>query len=520
MSLQDGKNPPNSPGSDLDVFDDLQKKSPSAAGRPRTMIGMPPAPRLPSPPSSAMGRSTVPPPPPPSRAKSAPAPVRSSSGLSSPTARTVPPPAMAPSAPRRSAPPDISSLPPAGVVTARPPGQNLPQVSGDWDDEQEKTTVFDRGTQDAAASLLRSGPSSSPDVPPPPMSRPPAALPTPVRVPAPGPQFSSSQVPTGKIAAAPPASAVQRPVQSVSRAPLYIMAAAVVVLGAVLGLLLRPAKGSLIVTVSGAGNRPIDGVEVLVDSQVVCNASPCRVSDLKAGSHLVQARAAGHSPSSEIAIGIAGGQEAVHNVTLTRLGGTGVKVSAQGAGLKLYVDGNEIGPLPQELSDMTPGQHLIRVAGNDRYAPYEQQINVQVGQEETIGPLSLRVVKGLATIQAGQGASESRVTLESGNDRRTLPTFPIRVDIPTDREHTLVAVRKGYTTYRENLVFEDGQAEKTFVITLTKLGEDAPAEEPASAPAPVAEAPTPKKASAPAPAPAPNPPSTPATPSPAAEAPK
>lgn len=280
------------------------------------------------------------------------------------------------------------------------------------------------------------------------------------------------------------------------------MAAAVVVLGAVLGLMLRPSKGSLVVTVAGVGSRPIDSVEVLVDGNVVCTQSPCKVNDLKAGTHLVQARAAGHIPAAEIAIVITGGQEAVHNVTLARGGGTGIKISAQGSGLKLYVDGNEIGPLPQELTDMTPGDHSIKVAGNDRYAPYEQRINVQAGKLETIGPLSLRVVKGLATIQAGPGVSEARVTLESGSDRRTLPELPIRIDIPTDRENTLVAVRRGYATYREQLVFEDGAAEKTFVISLTKIGEETAVESPSQAPAP-ASRPTAPTTSSPAPAPTP-----------------
>lgn len=282
------------------------------------------------------------------------------------------------------------------------------------------------------------------------------------------------------------------------------MAAAVVVLGAVLGLMLRPSKGSLVVTVAGVGSRPIDSVEVLVDGKVVCTQSPCKVNELKAGTHLVQARAAGHIPAAEIAIVITGGQEAVHNVTLARGGGTGIKISAQGAGLKLFVDGNEIGPLPQELTDMTPGDHLIKVAGNDRYAPYEQRINVQAGKQETIGPLSLRVVKGLATIQAGPGVSEARVTLESGSDRRTLPELPIRIDIPTDRENTLVAVRRGYATYREQLVFEDGAAEKTFVISLTKIGEDNSMEPPSPAPTPASRPSTPTATgSSPSPAPAP-----------------
>ena len=71
--------------------------------------------------------------------------------------------------------------------------------------------------------------------------------------------------------------------------------------------------------------------------------------------------------------------------------------------------------------------------------------------------------------------------------------------MPTDREHTRVATRRSFTTDREKLVFEDGSAEKTFVVTLTKAGEESAATAPpASTPGPA----TPSQPSTAAPRPA------------------
>ena len=47
-------------------------------------------------------------------------------------------------------------------------------------------------------------------------------------------------------------------------------------------------------------------------------------------------------------------------------------------GVKLFVDGKEVGPLPQELRDLTPGDHKVRLAGTDRYAPFEKSGGVRL----------------------------------------------------------------------------------------------------------------------------------------------
>ncbi len=118
---------------------------------------------------------------------------------------------------------------------------------------------------------------------------------------------------------------------------------------------------------------------------------------------------------------------------------------------------------------MTPGDHKIKIAGSDRYKPFEQQITVAPDQMQTIEP-KLKVVKGLARIVPGQGASGAHVLLVSGHERRPIPKLPIKIDIQTDKSWSIVATRKGYEDYKQDITFEDGKAERTFTIDMVEKG--------------------------------------------------
>jgi serine/threonine-protein kinase len=122
---------------------------------------------------------------------------------------------------------------------------------------------------------------------------------------------------------------------------------------------------------------------------------------------------------------------------------------------------------------MEPGEHVVRVAGSDRFEAFEKRITVEPEKMETIGPLKLRVVKGLATIVPGANADGARVILISGSDRRTLPKLPITLDIPTSQPHTLVASKRGFDQFKMPIRFDDGQVEKTFEISLGQPAEAA-----------------------------------------------
>ncbi|MEY2934576.1 MAG: hypothetical protein RL033_5325 [Pseudomonadota bacterium] len=343
-------------------------------------------------------------------------------------------------------------------------------ASGDagWDDDDDKTTIYDKDTQAAAQSLLQ--PVLTSDLlgrPPPPMSRPPGAI-LPPGVLNPGASLG------GRITAPPSAEAsFSLPPQPTPNQRLpWALAVAGALLVALLAWFMLPKKGALTVTVAGGpGNKELSAVEVLLDGKLRCKASPCEIPSLKAGTHYVEVRAAGYQATAKSAVAIQSGQTAVHNVQLIRAG-TGIKVFGEGSGLTLLVDGKEFGPLPQELREMEPQEHVIQVTGGPRYEPFQQRIVVDPDRMTPIGPIRLKVLKGLATIRAGDNADGAEVTLKVGDSRRVLPPLPVRLEVETERPHVLIARKKGFASFEEPIVFDDGQAEKTIEINLSERPEE------------------------------------------------
>jgi len=278
------------------------------------------------------------------------------------------------------------------------------------------------------------------------------------------------------------------PMQAPSGSRNLLMVLLVIVIGGV-GLaayfLSKSKPGSLVVSVAGPGNKPVDGVEIFVDTkkQDQCSGSTCRVSELKPGTHLLKVSAAGYPPTADIAVRVPAGEEAVQNVELARPSqGTGLKVVAEGRGLKLFVDDKEIGPLPQEIRDMTPGDHKVRIDGGDRYEPFERTIAVEPDRLTELEP-KLKVKKGLATFKAGINADGAKVMLVTGDERRPIPRLPLAVELESNKAYSIVAEKRGYSRYEKRIDFEDGQAEKTFVIDLMS-GSSAPEPTTVSSPPP------------------------------------
>ena len=169
---------------------------------------------------------------------------------------------------------------------------------------------------------------------------------------------------------------------------------------------------------------------------------------------------------------IKAGEDIVVNIDLSpALGGSGLKVTSEGSGQKLWVDGKEVGLLPQEIKDITPGEHSIKVGGNDRYETYEEKVTISNDDQKVVGPLKLKVLRGLAIIEPGTNADGAKVILVSGSEKRALTKLPTRIDIVTEKEWKLVASKKGFVNYQAPLKFDTGAAERTFKIELYKPGQ-------------------------------------------------
>jgi serine/threonine-protein kinase len=377
------------------------------------------------------------------------------------------------------------------------PGKGKPGGKGvdiDWDDEDEATQVFDKGIEDTARALLHSAPPPPPaaGAPPPPPPPPPAAgAPAPAsraaalvgrplsvpppsvpRAPLPPPPKAHAPAPA-PVAPIDLSPSITLPQQRSGRGGFWMLVAVIMVLAAgAAAWVLMPKKGSLVVSVSGPSGKAIDGVQVYVDGSQRCDASPCQVTDLPRGVHFVKVAAAGYTTTAPRAVKINAGEESAEPFELAKGdGGSGLKVVAEGAGLKLTVDGKDYGPLPQEIKDLSPGEHTVKIDGGERYDSMEKKVTVEADKLTTLEP-KLKVKKGLATIKAGANSEGAKVLLVSGSERRPVPSLPLRVDITSDKPYSIVATKKGFSEYRQNIVFEDGQAERTFVVDLGGASDD------------------------------------------------
>ena len=389
-----------------------------------------------APPASGSMRS-VPPPPPPSMQKA---------GLMTQPLMQPPPP------------------PPPNAAASAPGMQTLPSMQ----------------------QMPIPAPPSTQSVPPPPVTQPYAL------------QSPSSPPPSVHPSAAPPPVQSLPPVarldatytfpkkeKSGNGFVLAVLLTVVAIAGAAV-FMFTPRTGNLVIGVTGANGAPVQKLEVSVDGAKRCDTAPCIVRDVAAGPHSVSVNAPGYDPVAARVVNVESRKDATSDFSLVAAktvasAGTGVKVTAP-AGAKLQIDGKDVGTIPVEIKDLTPGDHKLHFSG-DRYAALDKTITVGKDEMVDVGSVPLKVTKGRATIQLGTPGA--KVELVMGTTHKEVPQFPIAIDFDPNEKWELRATKDGMDPYSEKIAFEDGQAEKTFNVTLQPKG-TAAKEKAASQPAVVA----------------------------------
>ncbi len=244
------------------------------------------------------------------------------------------------------------------------------------------------------------------------------------------------------------------------------IAAAIALTALVLLFFAGPKTGRLVVNVSDAKGGPVEHLEVFVDGKKNCDTTPCYADQLSAGLHEVKVLAEGYDAPAARGTTIESRKDTTVSFTLVgnSRAGSGVKIAGSQPGVKLYVDGNEVGPLPQDIRTLSPGEHRLRLAGSDRYAPLERSVTLGRDEVQDLGQQTLKVTRGKATIASAP--SGAKVYIVAGSDRHELPSWPMSVDIDTSKQWWLEAVKPGFTDYQQLISFDDGVAEKSYVIDL------------------------------------------------------
>ena len=487
---------------------------PTAGTVPKTtLLGVAPPPGGPhsGPPRSAPSRS---------------APPRNS--LSTPPPLSRPPGGGPPPSVARPTLPGTGLLPPVTPPPTRPPSiataasSSGKAVDMDWDDEEAKTSVYDRqggdgelesstgnldalellGTPMPAAGSPAQGiarlastapmpaiqpppqrlspPRAATPLPPlaPPVSQPPMSQPPMSQPPAP---YVATSVSTSPVVHSSrtndPTELVRSPAKS-GKAPLVVVA----VLGLVaaaggLVYVLQPKTGTLLIAVK-SGGRAVENAKVFIDDKPVCDAMPCKVQNVAKGTRSVVVKADGYSSNTEL-VAIHTGEETPVTISLEKATPASPAVVATGFRAKgpsyihMFLDGKDDGALPVEIKDASSGQHALRFSAGDRYKTDERTVTIGDNEVKDLGAIALPVVRGKATLNlATPGA---KVTLASGTDRKAVAQFPISIDIDTSKQWTIEAVKAGFEDYKQPISFDDGDAEKTFSIALTEKGKAPPA---------------------------------------------
>jgi serine/threonine-protein kinase len=236
---------------------------------------------------------------------------------------------------------------------------------------------------------------------------------------------------------------------------------------------LMPRTGTLVVNVADAKGGAVSKLSIDVDGKKACESAPCIVKDVQSGVHEVKITAVGFDPPAPRAVTIEARKDSSIDFALSpskAATGTGIKVAGNPlqSGVRLLVDGKEIGPLPQELHDLQPGSRTVKIMGNERYAAFEKTIDVKQDELVDLGTVALKVLKGKATIQLGTPGA--KVYLVSGTNRKEVPQFPIAIDFDPNEKWQLEGKMLGMDDYSQPISFDDGQAEKTLVVTLSPKG--------------------------------------------------
>jgi hypothetical protein len=424
-------------------------------------------------------RASVPPPPPPRPTGSGPAPratmpgrmptgsmpARPGTGPPRPPAvkRTMMgmPAVQMPAAPGPGAsappppPPRGGTLPPdlaQGQVATPMAAGGAGVAMDDWDEDEPPTNIYDKKTaaEMAQAQVSGSAPAPRPGPPPPP---PPVAV----------PDFDEEPV-------------VEAPPRKKSIVPLLVgIGGGVVVAAAVAVVLVLFVFGK-----AGAGTlqlqvTPSDNLQVIVDGTKTLpfNTSPMTIGDLTPGRHVLVVKRPDYKDAQET-VDIKAGESLLRALTLEKaIAQSGFFLDTNPAGADVWVDDRPIeDKTPVTVTDLEPGQHMVRVAKGDAYAQLNIEVEVVDGQITKLPPKTLDLKSVKIVVNEPKGAKFSLIT---GNDRREIGAIPVDFEIDTSKEYKYEVSKKGYETLKKDLEYESGKEEFEIAgLTLEETGSGAP----------------------------------------------
>ena len=122
-----------------------------------------------------------------------------------------------------------------------------------------------------------------------------------------------------------------------------------------------------------------------------------------------------------------------------------LSVSSKQPGIKLVVDGKDMGNLPRQVTGLAAGEHLISLEG-DHYRARRSSITLRADEVRELEPVTLEVARGAASFEVKPAGAT--IALVSADERREIRDWSRAVDVDNAQKWTLEASKAGYQTQR------------------------------------------------------------------------
>jgi serine/threonine-protein kinase len=408
----------------------------------------------------------------------------------------------------------LKSLPPT-KPTAPPPRPQLELVELDWDDEDEKTTTYDKDATHAALAALEAGAQPSVVIDALAAAPAPAAIPTALAV-APPPDAPVVVAPPPSEAKTLPVDASLEEARRLARAiPLPRLSPPPRDVPPVIPPMAPPVAPPLDLDVAIAQDAPeplppmafaplppptlppvsrqaiteppASGANDVLLTLPRPAAIPSDISDIVPTEILAASTATRRRPYVAI-VGVVLAVAAAAALMLRPHTGTlVVAAKASGRGItigQVFVEGQLVcNELPCRAAGIEQGTRMVKVEAPG-FAPGTELISVRAGEETPFAvelfrgdpvPVDARPAVASAPKVAAKGKATlvldtlgSTVTLVAGSERTPVREFPFTVEIDPSKPVSIEATKKGYTDFRQPLSLDAGQGDKTVHIVLSE----------------------------------------------------
>ena len=333
----------------------------------------------------------------------------------------------------------------------------------DWEDDDEKTTVYD--TVEEEANALPRPAAGTPMPPAAYASAPPPSMPRPSFVTPPSAQPAyRAPLTVPPVAHTQPSPAAQGSSGKRSAVMGVGIAAGVVVAAAAAWFAFVPSTHKLLVQLAGTDGGDVKGTTMLVDGEpAICHDTVCEFH-AKAGPHTLTITAPKYKDLTHAIQVEAGG--ALQNLELTPVSaGTGFRIASTSKGLTLFVNGKEIGALPQEMKNLPPGEHDVKIVGGKSFEDWTQKVKVSADTVADLGSVKLKVKQGQATIRLGTNAEGAKVIIDCGEPKALKPNeFGVPINNVPSTGCKIIGQRTGFAEVVQDVSFEPGEPSREFTI--------------------------------------------------------